>query len=524
MSSMGFIKNTPVEKKQPNALVPINFTHAHAIGQTGCGKTTSFIYPNLSHRIKKGHAIVLYDFKGKEHLALKYFAKIHGREKDILEVGKPWGAKVNLIRMMSPNTLERFVETIIGTDAKDPYWPKSATNLFLNVYSVIRLLEKIHDSLDALKDRVRFKAFMQFELDLEHVDFTYPHQLSFSSVLHIAQSEENLAAFVSHLNVLQSNINHFFYQCLYDEKHEGRPKQRALIKKYARSIKHYVQLKTILNTVKNKLESYGKVNGENPKISIIMNLMPLSVVANDSDLNTDKDDLLEALSKGGIISINARDMSDEFTQGLNTAIFNELAKRSLLSGVQPISIFIDEAQRVMSKNSDYNLDVLRECKVELFLAYQNEALMEDKLGETKFKALKQNLSTAFYFRNQGINSEHETSELKDFQALSNKNFFHEAVIFKAIFLKQKELLQTEQRYLKKRKVYEKYRLKNFEESHIIVYDKLNYEEEKLIIVDIQSQRSTIQPLVNRSETSYIFKFAIQMYNDAQKKSPSSLSI
>ena len=80
MATMGFIqKTTQSSSRLQNNLVPINFTHAHAIGQTGCGKTTSFIYPNLDHRIEQGHSVLLYDFKGKEHMSLKYFAQKHGR-------------------------------------------------------------------------------------------------------------------------------------------------------------------------------------------------------------------------------------------------------------------------------------------------------------------------------------------------------------------------------------------------------------------------------------------------------------
>ena len=523
MASMGFIKNKTQETKQPNALVPLNFTHAHAIGQTGCGKTSSFIYPNLSYRIKKNHSILLFDFKGKEHLALKYFASIHQKEDKVIEIGKPWGAKINLLRMMSPNTLERFVETMIGTDAKDPYWPKSATRLFLNLFSVIKYIEKIHHSLQIEKDKQRFKKYMNFEDELEYIDSTYPTVATFNSVLHIAQNEENLAAFVGNLGQLTRRIDDFFYECLYNKHQEKKESSKLVIKKFAQPLKYYIELKKVISITQNKLSGYEKVNGENPKISIIMNLAPLNVIANDESLNTDGYNIIDALNTGALISINTRDMSDEFAQGLSTAIFSELSKRSLLSELQPISVFIDEAQRVMNKGSDYSLDVLRECKVELFLAYQNKELMEDKLGETKYKALKQNLSSSFYFRNEESTLEIQTNELKDFEAFSTKNGFQKSLLFRPIFIKQDALFEVEQNYLQKLGVYKTYQLQYYKETHTIVYDKLNFEDEKIILFDIKTKKSRLKTFIKRSESTATYRFAMQMYRQAQEHSKKTLN-
>jgi len=516
MTSMGFITQEKKKETRTDAIVPINFTHAHAIGQTGCGKTTSFIYPNLAYRIKNKHSILLYDFKGKEHLALKYFAHKYDRENDLIEIGKPWGMKTNLIRIMSPNTLESFVETMIGSDAKDPYWPKSATKLFINVYNVVKILEKIYTSLTINADKNSFLEVLNFDEDLEHNDFVYPNKLSFHSVLFIAQSEESLAAFVSHLSGLTQNIERFFYQCL--DNQDKQYAQAALIKKYAKPIKHFMQYKKIVKTTKKRLESYAKVNGENPKISIIMNLLPLNIIANDLTLNTDECNIIDALNEGALISINSRDMSDEFTQGLNKAIFSELSKRSLLSNVQPVSIFIDEAQRIMNKDSDYHLDVLRECKVELFLAYQNAELMKDKLGELKYKALQQNLSSSFYFRNDENSQDFQTSLLQDFESFSSKNSYEKPMVFKPMFLKKETLLQAEQSYLKKQEVYKIFQLEKYEKSCIVIYDKLNFEEDKVILYSIKTDKSSLVPVTNRSHSLAVFDFAKEMYNKAQNDS------
>ena len=56
-----------------NALsIPISFTHAMITGQTGCGKTTSAILPAMDERIKVGHGMLVFDYKGVEHKKVNF--------------------------------------------------------------------------------------------------------------------------------------------------------------------------------------------------------------------------------------------------------------------------------------------------------------------------------------------------------------------------------------------------------------------------------------------------------------------
>ena len=127
MQTIGFLQTPQTSPNDFNTLVPPLFTHACAVGQTGCGKTSSFIYPNLQHRIEQNHGILLYDFKGKEHLSLKYFAHQQNRLEDVVEIGKPWGAKINLIRLMDRASLDTFIKSATGYSASNTYWPSSAS-------------------------------------------------------------------------------------------------------------------------------------------------------------------------------------------------------------------------------------------------------------------------------------------------------------------------------------------------------------------------------------------------------------
>ena len=64
MSTMGFTKAMASQQVEETILIPETYTHAVCIGQTGSGKTTSFIYPNIQHRIEQGHGLLVYDYKG----------------------------------------------------------------------------------------------------------------------------------------------------------------------------------------------------------------------------------------------------------------------------------------------------------------------------------------------------------------------------------------------------------------------------------------------------------------------------
>ena len=50
---MGFTRTRENAEKK-GALIPSDFTHAAIIGETGSGKTTAMIYPNLLDRMQKG--------------------------------------------------------------------------------------------------------------------------------------------------------------------------------------------------------------------------------------------------------------------------------------------------------------------------------------------------------------------------------------------------------------------------------------------------------------------------------------
>lgn len=504
MQTMGFLSSDKTVKSSTDhgAIVPEHFTHAHAVGQTGCGKTTSFIYPNLLSRIKMGHSILLYDFKGKEHMSLKYLAKQEGRLDDVLEVGKPWGAKINLMRLMDRKSLDLFLKNITASSQDNQYWAKAASKLFLSVYDVIVILEKISIYAKELEWEKEFTRTLHMSETIDLEEFDYPRTLSFKSIMPICQSEQNVSTFVNHLKRLQKKMDKFYLNIVKDNK-ESEFESPEILEKYRSFILLLVQLKRVIKSSQISLASFMKVDDTNPKLSIVMTLLPLVDVANKVEFNSDDVDLLKALDDKKMISINAKDLSNELLESMTYALFNEFSKRSMLMEVQPISVFIDEAQRVITKNQDHNLDVLRECRVEMFLAYQNAELMENHLGENEYKALMKNLTSSFYFTNLAYHKENDLSTLKPFECLMSQDNYLQTHNLEPLFLDKKGLYEVENRYLSERGVFSAFGLEAFSKDGIVLFDGRLFEENKIIVYDLKSKCSSIEEIVTPEDVEAI---------------------
>ncbi len=504
MQTMGFLSSEKNVSSRSvyNAIVPEQFTHAHAVGQTGCGKTTSFIYPNLLSRIKAGHSILLYDFKGKEHMSLKYLAAQEGRLDDVLEVGKPWGAKINLMRLMDRKSLDLFLKNITASSQDNQYWANAASKLFLSVYDVIVILEKISVYARELEWDKEFTRALHMDDTLDLEAFDYPKVLSFQSIMPICQSEQNVSTFVNHLERLQRKM-HRFYLNIVKDNNDSALESFEMLEKYKSFLHLFVQLKRVIKASQVSLASFMKVDDTNPKLSIVMTLLPLVDVANKEEFNRDEVDLLKALDDRKLISINAKDLSNELLESVTYALFNELSKRSMLMEVQPISVFIDEAQRVITKKQDHNLDVLRECRVEMFLAYQNAELMENHLGKNEYKALMKNLSSAFYFTNLEYHKENDLSGLRPFECLMSKDNCRRVHELEPLFLDKIKLYAVEKEYLEKRGVFSAFGLEEYAKEHILLFDGRLFEENKVLLYNLASKENLIVEIVTPDDVAAI---------------------
>ena len=472
-------------KKEKELIVPKLYTHSCAVGQTGCGKTTSYIYPNLNERISLNDGILVMDYKGKEHNAVKVFANRHNRLNDVVEIGKPWGESINIIKYMSEANLEDFIVGILGlNDGKNDYWSSAGTNLGIACLNIIGKLENLINDMNKLdnKDSVIYNCF-RTNLKDDNPDLGYlkgiPIVKNLKSLYEITASTDSMKLFASNIDTLCCHIeegigNTIFYDDVDMELEDIDIKYKNILESFCLledSIKKYYPV----------LETFVKDKSNNNFTSILTAVnKPLASYATKDYLNGDNFDVIEALNNSKIVVINTQELSEEILSNYCYSIFKELQKRVTKNKVCDVSIFIDEAQRVVSKYFDLPIDVLREAKVELFLSYQNEDLMIEKLGVSKYQSLYKNIAHRYLFKNNEIGlSNLKTFEYKDL----SKNDIHKIRLSKPIFLNDIELFDVEKEYQDNLKLHSKYGIKEEYKNSIILSDISQFEKYQLILKD-----------------------------------------
>ena len=480
MTSMGFIKNTPISKNNQTTIVPETFTHSCAIGQTGCGKTTSYIYPNIHNRIKNDHALIVFDYKGKEHMAVKAIAAQCDRLDDIVEIGKDWGQSINILKYMNNATLENFLSELYGlNNSENEYWGRSATNISLSILNIIGQIEKL---LLKAKEKDLYEVI---EKAIEsYYAYDYPTSKTLYSLSLVVKSVDSLKEFVENLTIFHSSI----YADLKKSVKQDLDKldQKQIRKKYQNIMYVMEQFQREINKEKKNLSSFDGFSDKSSSKtlhSIILAInTPLMNIASIKWLNDDQFDIVNSLNDKKIIIINTKAFSQTILASYSNAVLTELTKRTSMTNVVPISIFADEAQRIMSNKSDLPIDVLREAKVELFLAFQNEELMIQALGETKYISLIKNLKHQFVYKNLGFYNDYDLSKLDTFEYYINEE---NPKINKAsaVFLEKKEFFDAELQYQHNIKLHKRFSLNKVDQRKIILYNEHALKDNTVQLMD-----------------------------------------
>ncbi|AZL54163.1 hypothetical protein EI285_06030 [Aliarcobacter skirrowii] len=492
-ATIGFIptkiKNSSNKaKKGKELIVPKLYTHSCAVGQTGCGKTTSYIYPNLNERISLNDGILVMDYKGKEHNAVKLFAKRHNRLNDVLEIGKPWGESINIIKYMSEANLEDFIVGILGlNDGKNDYWSSSGTNLGIACLNIIGKLEDLIAAMNKLenKDSLIHNCF-RTNLKIDNKDRGYlkgiPTLKNLKSLYEITASTDSIKLFISNLDPLCMHIEKGIQDTIFND--DVDMELEDINNKYKDVLELLCLLEDSIKKYYPVLETFQKDKSSTNFSSILSALnKPLAGFATKDYLNGDSFDVIDALNSSKIVVVNTQELSEVVLANYSYSIFKELQKRVTKNSVCDIAVFIDEAQRVVSKEFDLPIDVLREAKVELFLSYQNEDLMIEKIGLSAYQALYKNLSHRFVFKNNEIG----LSKLKSFEYkdLSKKDSTKTRVS-KPIFLEDKELFDVEKEYQDSLKLHDKYGIDEKYKNMILVSDVSLFDKYQVVLKDENS--------------------------------------
>lgn len=479
LNKIGFIKIESENSVTKPPIAEISFTHCIAFGETGSGKTTSFIYPNLNHRIENNHAILLYDFKSKEHLALKAIAHYHNRLGDVIQIGQPYGAKINIIEYISDANIEKLFDKLFNDNE---WWGTAAVSLSVTIYKILKTLRKINEEAKLHGLNLRYEYEINFarngvfspEQAIDQKRFNFDIALSFKNIFNIFSQTENFVCFVDGLSLF---INHY-RDAIFETYKNNIKSASVLINLYTTLTEQYASIDTY-RLMNYKPESNKKSSGHYGVLLIIQNA--LKTVAGQDYLNsTDQGaiNIIDALNTNKIIVINTASFSPTMLNIFNDSIFEELSRRaSDQSEKNAISIFIDEAQRVLDEKSDVPIDVLREARVDVFFASQSHFLMLKSMGEKNWFALETNITKQYNFRSKND----EYASLEDHEYIfQDEEHQAEPIFFNIEYLHKIELLYQNMNGIQK-----KY---NLNKTEIIEFDLIEFEKDyKLKIYDIKNK-------------------------------------
>ena len=370
----GFIKSAPSEK---SPTVPYGFRHAMCFGESGCGKTSSFILPNIKERIKQKHGIFVLDYKGTLHPQVKAVAHELGRLKDVVEIGTPWGHEINILAGVSKSLFLEGLELLCGEE-KEKFWSTSSLNMIGILYEALMLSAHL----------VSIGKSIGLNID-------QPLPFNVQTMIEASRKKSGFEDFETKLRKL---CDEFSEIKLSNVANRISPASYRLIEKYTKLIlDHADKIEAFYESFDNDTPAAG--NG-----GVQFQMHSLLLTFSTSGLNG-TEDILSLLGENKIVLFRADDMPKRLNEVMMHLLYSRLAKR--LNSNSPVSLVIDEFQRSVTKKSVPFVDVFREKKVELIAAVQNRELLEIVIGENETKAFLGNIVDQYAFEKEDFRYAHE---------------------------------------------------------------------------------------------------------------------
>lgn len=495
---LGLIKDTKLKEEIP--LVEAKFTHSLCIGQTGSGKTTSFIYPNAKNRIKLNHGILFFDIKGSEHLALKKLAKDSNRLEDVIEIGKPWGSSINIIESLNNRTFADLLLEIVGNPANagnNTYFYNEAISLGSNIFNVLKLKYILSKELEEISSTDQYK----------NANF------SLSDIYNIIHTIDTLYSFIQDTKRFIDIIHTFIIK----NAHFYKSDKGEL---YKNIVLNYTNIQAALNYFsKYDVKPDDRSSGDKFEASLLSVISTLSsgfsfMASSSSKYISEKENplnIVDALQNGKIIIINVRVIPDTILELMLDQIFEEMIDLNLRSeeDKKPISVFIDEAQRLINK--DIPLDVLRSSKVDVLMAVQSELQLISKFKTKEdWQQISVNIADKYAFKSTYFGGDHlssfyiETATLNTFEyAKEHDNKKYRAI---PLFLNKEDFYSVEHTFQK-----EILKLKELQKDEIYFYDVTHFENEReVVLLNTKTKRKEYKKLFTEFQDELIFN-QIKLY-------------
>ena len=371
---VGFNIKTKEEKQSLDPiLVPLEFTNAMCYGQTGSGKTSSFILPNIHERIVQGHSVIVFDFKGNMHLKVKCVADNLGRLNDVLEIGVLWGERLNLLEGLS----EKEIDTLLsfGGFNKD-YWDMAALSLFKALYFSRLELKELYAFLTEIKAEAE-------PLRLFNTPAT------FESIYALIKPSE----IDTYISTLGGAVGLIHKTLVEDESLQKSVKLQHALIHFEKKLKHFALELNAFRHIKEEERDSGNHGVMNCLKNMIQDLARISF------LNDPYAKPIGALIENKIVIINSENIGKSATQMINARVFAALKKRAGDPKAQGVSIFIDEAHKIITSKTLPEVSVCRECRFEYIMATQDELLLRRSIGALEIEEMLVNIAFVISYKN-----------------------------------------------------------------------------------------------------------------------------
>ena len=381
MSVMGFKIETDFGDKIEKSVIPaVDFQHVLCEGATGSGKTVSLVLPTLENRIERGHAIVFFDHKGHEHKKVKHLAQKAGRLNDIVEIGKPHGSYINLMAELDTIRLKDMINE--GGMSRDPYWANSSANILEDIVSLLR---QLHTIIQALKPFEEFdEKLLKMLQELNEYGIDIYEKLSFQTFAKIIATPGKLTQFKEIVAVLPNALEIMLRED--DEHTQSNGVELRLV--FAKIL----TLQKVLKSLDRFTLSQDKSDTNSGNNAVLQHLdNTIASYAKKDYVNTNEYTIAALMQKNAIIIVDTQSFGDDVMKIFLESILKKAVMRLRTGSTSALSIFIDEANRVLFPSIDLHSDVLREASVELVLAIQNEEQMISKFSETVWNSIKLNI-------------------------------------------------------------------------------------------------------------------------------------
>ena len=360
--------------------------------------------------------------------------------------------------------------------------------------SILESVAKIQKDINHLLRELSYSWSKEYSLS-EMGELEFSKDLSYKQVLKYVNSIDDIREFVQNsskvIDFIESQINKINFT-------------KELKQKYEKHINSYkfmcVKLKELLKTMDYYQNCKKDADAGRGAVLNHLNSILIDVASKDF-LNSSKIDLVEELRVGKIVIIDVSTLNENSMNILNLAIYSKLQK-GLYEDMKPVSIFIDEAQKVLNKDYLPQVDICRESKFEYIFATQDEILLQNKLGQNKFEELYTNIASKYSF---ATNSNEIKNKFEYIDLNTNRKS-----IANPMFIDKKDLIKVEHEFQKSTLVlsHSDY-LSSKNEIYILKYDETLIEDYKVIIQTIDDHIIECKYISHPNKKAFMRKYNIK---------------